>query len=119
MLELLRAPKRRFLRFPRRIGVRMGSAGPRGYTTAIGRLGMFLCTGAERPLHAVDRYELWIPELGSRLRVEAETVYRLPMAEGNSPGVGLHFRHFEGADEVTWIGWLSALRAGQPALPRA
>jgi two-component system chemotaxis response regulator CheY len=112
MRTLLSAPKRRFSRYPRRIGVRVGSTGPRGYTTAIGRMGMFLCTGAERPLHGVDRYELWLPELGSRLRVEAETVYRIPMAEGTSPGVGLIFRRFEDGDEATWIRWLSAFRPG-------
>lgn len=110
MQALLGAPKRRFSRYPRRIGVRAGSAGPRGYTTAIGRMGMFLCTAAERPLHDVDRYELWLPELGSRLRVEAETVYRIPMAEGTSPGVGLLFRRFEDGDEAAWIRWLSAFR---------
>jgi two-component system chemotaxis response regulator CheY len=120
MRELLRVPKRRFSRFTRRIGVRMGSAGPRGYTTAIGRMGMFLCASAERALHAVDRYELWIPELGSRLRVEAETVYRIPMADGTSTGVGLCFRDFEGADERIWIEWLSTtFRGAQPTVPRA
>ena len=110
---------RRFSRFPRRLAVRFEdeTGGAPAFTTALSRLGMFVQTERESRHHAIERCTLALPEIGTTLRVEAQTLYRVDAAGAREPGLGLRFRGFPDGDERTWVEYLRAL-SGEPSPPR-
>jgi len=110
LARMLAAPKRRrFERYLRRLAVRWGESRDDGFTTAIGRMGMFVCTRRASPTRTLDHCELALPEIGETLRLEVEALYRLTPGPSGSPGLGLRFHSFPDENESTLIGYLSAL----------
>jgi two-component system chemotaxis response regulator CheY len=110
LARMLDTPKRRrFERYPRRLAVHWGGAADAGFTTAIGRMGMFVCTDRNSPTQTLERCELSLPEIGKTLRLEVEALYRLPAAPAGSPGLGLRFHSFPDDNESTLINYLCTL----------
>jgi CheY-like chemotaxis protein len=110
LARMLNAPKRRrFERYPRRLAVHWGGSRDDGFTTAIGRMGMFVCTDRNSPTRALERCELTLPEIGETLRLEVEALYRLPAAPSGSPGLGFRFHSFPDDNESTLIDYLCTL----------
>jgi two-component system chemotaxis response regulator CheY len=110
LARMLAAPKRRrFERYPRRLGVHWGESRDGGFTTAIGRMGMFVCTRRNSPTRTLEHCELTLPEIGETLRLEVEALYRLRAAPSGSPGLGLRFHSFPDDNESTLINYLSTL----------
>ena len=110
LARLLQAPQyRRYSRYLKRVAVRCGSQRTPGYTTAVGRLGMFVCTSHESKIHALDEYEISLDSFGETLRVEAETVFTRNPGADHPAGLGLRFHGFPGADEDRLIAYLRTL----------
>jgi two-component system chemotaxis response regulator CheY len=110
LARLLDAPKqRRFKRYLRRLAVHWGGSRGGGFTTGIGRMGMFVCTDRNSPTQTLERCRLTLPEIGETLRLEVEALYRLPVAPTRSPGLGLRFHSFPDDNESTLIDYLSTL----------
>jgi two-component system chemotaxis response regulator CheY len=110
LARMLDAPKRRrFKRYPRRLAVHWGGSREAGFTTELGRMGMFVCTHRSSPTRTLDRCELTLPEIGETLRLEVEALYRLPVAASGSPGLGLRFHSFPDDNESTLIDYLCTL----------
>jgi CheY-like chemotaxis protein len=110
LARMLDTPKRRrFDRYPRRLAVRWGGSREDGFTTAIGRMGMFVCTHRNSPTRALERCVLTLPEIGETLRLEVEALYRLSAASSGSPGLGLRFHSFPDDNESTLINYLGTL----------
>lgn len=101
--------RRRFRRYARPVAVHWPGAHADGVATAIGRMGMFVRTERESPVGAVEGCELFLPELGERLRVEAEILYRAQGAGQREPGLGLRFRGFPDGNEAALIAYLDCL----------
>jgi two-component system chemotaxis response regulator CheY len=110
LARMLATPKgRRFKRYPRRLAVHWRGNRDGAFTTAIGRMGMFVCTEKNSPAQTLERCELTLPELGETLRLEVEALYRLPVASSGKPGVGLRFHSFPDDNESTLINYLCTL----------
>ncbi len=108
--RVLNAPKsRRFERYPQRLAVVWGGHRDGGFTTELGRMGMFVCTNRNSPTRALENCVLTLPEIGETLRLEVEALYRLPIAPSGSPGIGLRFHSFPDDNESTLIRYLSTL----------
>ncbi len=113
LARLLQAPRfRRYSRYAHRVAVRCGTLRVPGFTTAIGRLGMFVSTGLESRLHTLDWFEIAVPTLGEPLRVECETVYLRGATSDEPGGIGLRFHEFAAGDEERLITYLRSLEAG-------
>jgi hypothetical protein len=112
LARMLREPKRRrFQRYPRRLAVHWGGSQDGGFTTHIGRMGMFVCTDRNTPEQTLDHCELTLPEFGETLRVEVEALYRLPAAPSRNPGLGVRFHSFPDDNESTLIDYLRTFAA--------
>jgi CheY-like chemotaxis protein len=109
LARMLDAPKRRrFKRYPRRLAVYWRGSRDGGFTTHIGRMGMFVCTARHSPTRALESCELTLPEIGETLRLEVEALYRLPAQHSASPGLGLRFHAFPDENESMLISYLGA-----------
>jgi len=110
LARMLDTPKsRRFKRYLRRLAVHWRDSQDGAFTTAIGRMGMFVCTDRNSPEKTLERCELTLPEIGETLRLEVEALYRLRATPSGSPGVGLRFHSFPDDNESTLIDYLCAL----------
>ena len=87
---------------------------PKG--TAIARLGLCVRTARELRAGSTHRWTIGLPELGQTLRVDAQTVYRIPAAGTEDPLAGLRIRAFPDRDEALWIDYLTGL--AEPELER-
>ena len=101
-------PRRRFDRFARRLAVSWED-GADGVTTMVGRLGMFVSTPAPSETGCLDTVELTLPEAGTQIRVDIETLYRVEAAGDRDSGVGVRIRAFPDGDETVWIDYLTEL----------
>lgn len=107
--------RRRFTRYPRRLPVRWAGCPQPELTTALGRGGMFVTTGRDIPIHALDRYEIALPGGSESVRVDAEVVYRHGATSTQPPGLGLRFHTFPDGNESLWIDYLQDLEGGSGA----
>jgi CheY-like chemotaxis protein len=107
LAQIAAAARRRFVRFPHALSVSWDGCSEPGVTASVGRGGMFLKTG-DLPLPR-RRYALHLADADATLRVDAESVYRLPEAGIGPEGVGLRFCGFETGAERTWIDYLARL----------
>jgi len=110
LARMLDTPKsRRFKRYLRRLAVHWRGSPDGAFTTAIGRMGMFVCTDRQSPARTLEHCELSLPEIGETLRLEVEALYRLGGAPSGSPGIGLRFHSFPDDNESTLINYLGTL----------
>jgi two-component system chemotaxis response regulator CheY len=110
LARMLDAPKsRRFKRYLRRLAVHWRGSRDGGFTTGIGRMGMFVCTDRNSPTQTLEHCRLTLPEIGETLRLEVEVLYRLLVAPSRSPGLGLRFHSFPDDNESTLIDYLRTL----------
>ena len=72
-------------------------------------MGMFVCTDKNSPTQTLEHCRLTLPEIGETLRLEVETLYRLPVAPSRNPGLGLRFHAFPDDNESTLIDYLCTL----------
>ena len=105
--------RRRFARLGQRLAVRRDGLDP-GFTTAIARLGLCVRTVRELRAGSTHRWTIGLPELRQTLRVDAQTVYRIPAAGAEDPLAGLRIRAFPDRDEALWIDYLSGLAEPEP-----
>jgi DNA-binding response OmpR family regulator len=110
-----RPRRRRFTRYPRRLAARIDGASTPSLVTALGRGGMFLATEQHLPARSIHRVEVSLPEIGKRLGVDAEVLYRQGGLTTEGAGIGARFHAFpERADESVLIRYLRSL---EPATP--
>jgi len=110
LARMLDTPKnRRFKRYLQRLAVHWRGSRDGAFTTAIGRMGMFVCTDRQSQARTLDQCELTLPEIGETLRLEVEALYRLRGAPSGSPGIGLRFHSFPDGNESTLIHYLGTL----------
>jgi CheY-like chemotaxis protein len=109
--------RRRFARLGQRLAVRRDGVDP-GFTTAIARLGLCVRTPRELRTGSTHRWTIGLPELRQTLRVDAQTVYRIPAAGIEDPLAGLRIRAFPDRDEALWIDYLSGLARHDSETPR-
>ncbi|MCP5057234.1 MAG: response regulator [bacterium] len=105
---LVERPRRRFDRFARKLAVAW-TDGCDGFTTVVGRLGMFVSTGRQSSPGALESVELALPETGERVSMDVETLYRVDPRGGRDPGIGVRIRAFSDDHESLWIDYLTAL----------
>jgi hypothetical protein len=87
--------------------------GTPAFTTEVARLGLAVRTLRELRAGAVHRWAIHLPEVGETVRVEAQTIYRVPAAGVQDPVAGLRIRSFPDRNEPLWIDYLTAL-LGEP-----
>ena len=104
--------RRRFSRLGQRLAVEWDGGSP-AFTTEVARLGLAVCTVRELRAGAVHRWSIRLAELGETVRVETQTVYRIPAAGPQDPAAGLRIRSFPDRNEPLWIDYLTAL-LGEP-----
>ncbi len=108
-------PRRRFDRFARKLSV-LWPDGRDGFTTMVGRLGMFVSTDRPSEAGCLETVELALPETGAQLRVDVETLYCVDAAGDRDAGIGVRIRAFPDDDETLWIDFLTELdQTGQAA----
>jgi CheY-like chemotaxis protein len=100
--------RRRFARLGQRLDVQQDGRIP-GFTIAVARLGLSVRTARELQAGSVHRWTIRLAELGEELRVDAQTVYRIPAAGREDPTAGLRIRSFPDRNEPLWIDYLTAL----------
>jgi CheY-like chemotaxis protein len=100
--------KRRFARLGRSLDVQRDGTDP-GFTTAIARLGLSVRTARELREGSIHTWTIRLAELGADMRVDAQTVYRIPPAGPEDPTAGLRIRSFPDRNEALWIDYLTAL----------
>ena len=110
---LLGRGERRFERLGQRLAVRRDGVDP-GFTTAIARLGLCVRTPRELRAGSTHRWTIGLPELRQTLRVDAQTVYRIPAAGPEDPIAGLRIRAFPDRNEPLWIDYLTGLAEPEP-----
>jgi two-component system chemotaxis response regulator CheY len=114
--QLVSEPRRRrFTRYAQRVAVKIEGTRESLFTTAIGRGGMFLATEAELPTHEIRTCELALPDLDTRVRVEAEILYRSAAGQNARAGVGVCFRTFQDSSERAFIEYLRSLHLELPS----
>lgn len=114
------ARRRRYDRFDERLAVSWASQCT-GFTTGIGRLGMFVRTEEPRLVAPGENllYEVSLPNVGAPIGIHASTVYAVEPAAGQDGGMGLRFETFEADDESALIAFVRALHARSgPAVAR-
>jgi CheY-like chemotaxis protein len=99
--------KRRFARLGQRLAAHPEGSDP-GVTIAIARLGLSVRTPRELA-SGIQRWTIRLAELGEDVRVDAETIYRIPAAGLEDPTAGLRIRAFPDRNESLWIDYLTAL----------
>ncbi len=109
--------RRRFARYPKRLPVRWPGCTTPALTTQIGRGGMHLDSQRDLPIHAIDRYEISLPDLDGSLAVNAEVVYRVTPAGQARTGLGLRFDSFPDENEDRLISFLSELETSSGGAP--
>jgi hypothetical protein len=112
---VLNPRRRRFTRYPRRLPVRIQGAKEPLLTDSIGRGGMFLATEQNLPSEALRDFQVGLPEIGAKIRVEAEILYRAHAGQQARAGLGLQFHGFPDADEPLFIEYLRNLHPETPA----
>jgi CheY-like chemotaxis protein len=105
--------KRRFARLGQRLDVQQ-DGGDLGFTIAIARLGLSVRTPHEQSKGGIQRWTIRLAELGEDIRVDAQTVYRIPAAGPEDPTTGLRIRSFPDRNEPLWIDYLTALTEPKP-----
>jgi CheY-like chemotaxis protein len=100
--------KRRFARLGQRLAVQLEGSDP-GVTIAIARLGLSVRTPRELRSGGIERWTVRLAELGQDVRIDAETIYRIPAAGPEDPTAGLRIRSFPDRNEALWIDYLTAL----------
>jgi CheY-like chemotaxis protein len=108
--------RRRFTRYPHRLSVRMSGMSSPCLTATLGRGGMFVTTEEDLAAKTLQHCDLFLPELGSSLRVEAEVLYRIGSAGARDRGVGMRFHHFQNSGEPQLIEYLTNLAPPTAAL---
>jgi CheY-like chemotaxis protein len=103
---------RRFVRLGQRLAVEWDGGTP-AFTTEVARLGLAVRTVRELHAGAVHRWSIHLAELGETVRVETQTIYRVPAAGVQDPTAGLRIRSFPDRNESLWIDYLTAL-LGEP-----
>jgi hypothetical protein len=63
---------------------------------------------------STHRWTIGLPELRQTLRVDAQTVYRIPAAGPEDPIAGLRIRAFPDRNEPLWIDYLTGLAEPEP-----
>jgi two-component system, chemotaxis family, chemotaxis protein CheY len=102
--------KRRFARLGQRLAAHPEGSEP-GVTIAIGRLGLSVRTPRELASGGLQRWTIRLAELGEDVRIDAETIYRIPAAGPEDPTAGLRIRAFPDRNEPLWIDYLTVLDA--------
>jgi two-component system chemotaxis response regulator CheY len=102
--------KRRFARLGQRLAAQPEGSDP-GVTIAIARLGLSVRTPRELTAGGLQRWTITLAELGEDVRVDAETIYRIPAAGPEDSTAGLRIRAFPDRNEPLWIDYLTALHA--------
>lgn len=105
---LAERPRRTFDRFARKLAVAWAD-GCDGFTTVVGRLGMFVSTARPNVLGTLETVELALAETGERVSMDIETLYRVEPRGGRDPGIGVRIRAFPRDNENLWIDYLTAL----------
>jgi CheY-like chemotaxis protein len=100
--------KRRFARLGHSLDVQRDGSDP-GFTIAIARLGLSVRTARELRANSIHRWTIRLSELGENMRVDAQTIYRIPAAGPEDPTAGLRIRSFPDRNESLWIDYLTAL----------
>ena len=100
--------RRRFARLGQRLDVERDGGDP-GFTIAIARLGFSVRTARELREGGIHRWTIRLAELGEDIRVDAQTIYRIPPAGPEDPTAGLRIRSFPDRNEPLWIDYLTAL----------
>ena len=100
--------RRRFARLGHSLDVQRDDQDP-GFTIAIARLGLSVRTARELRAGSVHRWTIRLSELGEDMRVDAQTIYRIPAAGPEDPVAGLRIRSFPDRNEPLWIDYLTAL----------
>ena len=100
--------RRRFVRLGQRLDVQRDGSDP-GFTIAIARLGFSVRTSREQSKGGIHRWTIRLAELGEEIRVDAQTIYRIPAAGPEDPTAGLRIRSFPDRNEQLWIDYLTAL----------
>jgi CheY-like chemotaxis protein len=108
--------RRRFTRYPHMLSVRVSGASTPCLTATLGRGGMFVTTEEDLAAKTLRHCDLFLPELGSSLRVEAEVLYRIGASGARGRGVGMCFHHFQNSGESLLIEYLTSLAQPTPAL---
>lgn len=109
--------RRRFVRLGQRLDVQRDGSDP-GFTIAIARLGFSVRTARELSKGGIHRWTIRLTELGEDLRVDAQTIYRIPAAGPEDPTAGLRIRSFPDRNEQLWIDYLTALTEPKETLSR-
>jgi CheY-like chemotaxis protein len=104
--------RRRFVRLGQRLAVDWDGGEP-AFTTEVARLGLAVRTLRELRAGAMHRWAIRLAEIGQTIRVEAQTIYRVPAAGVQDPIAGLRIRSFPDRNEALWIDYLTAL-LGEP-----
>ena len=104
--------RRRFSRLGQRLAVEWDGGTP-AFTTEVARLGLAVRTLRELRAGGVHRWAIRLAEVGETVRVEAQTIYRVPAAGVQDPTAGLRIRSFPDRNEPLWIDYLTAL-LGEP-----
>jgi len=105
--------QRRFARLGQRLDVQRDGSDP-GFTIAIARLGLSVRTTRELHAGGLHRWTIRLSELGEDMRVDAQTIYRIPAAGPEDPTAGLRIRSFPDRNESLWIDYLTALTDPKP-----
>ncbi len=100
--------RRRFARLGQRLDVQRDGNAP-GFTIAIARLGLSVRTARELQAGSMHRWTIGLPEIGETLRVDTQTIYRIPAAGPEDATAGLRIRSFPDRNEPLWIDYLTAL----------
>lgn len=108
--------RRRFTRYSQQLAVGWRRGSSPDITAQIGRGGMFVVTDQNVPVHALDRFEIALPDHDQSLRVDAEVVYRSRFAIGERSGFGIRFDSFPDKNEQVLINYLRELsKPNQPS----
>ena len=100
--------------YPRRLAVRFARGTRGAHTALIGRGGMGLRCATAPALHALEQFEISLPETRDVVRVDGEVVYEQPLAGRSAGEVGVRFEAFPSGDESALIAWLAALEPSRP-----
>ncbi len=108
--------RRRFARLGQRLDVKRDGNAP-GFTIAIARLGLSVRTPRELQAGSIHRWTIGLPEISETLRVDTQTIYRIPSAGPEDATAGLRIRAFPDRNEPLWIDYLTALAEPTKADP--
>jgi two-component system chemotaxis response regulator CheY len=111
--RLIETPRRRrFTRYARRVGVQAATTTRAEVATELGRGGMLLVSDRDLPVHALERFQLSLPDGRGSLSVDAEVVYRRRAPDELRTHLGLRFDGFPDNDEERLVAWIASLERG-------